>query len=81
MAPGLDYSAEQIERMRKYLDEARQYCVRELRTRASIYQKGRQRLQADLKRRTASLEDPKRRDLHCKIQNLRIPRKPGADAG
>ncbi|MGC8794024.1 MAG: M48 family metalloprotease, partial [Bryobacteraceae bacterium] len=71
-APKLEYSAAQIERMRKYLDEAREFCTREFRTRLSNYQKQRQQLQADLKRRTASLEDPERRELHCKIQNLRI---------
>ncbi len=71
-APKLEYNPAQIARMRKYLDEAQQYCVREFRLRLANHQKDRQRLQADLKRRTASLEDPERRDLHCKIQNLRI---------
>lgn len=71
-APKLEYNAAQIERMRKYLGEARQYCVREFRARRSNYQKDRERLQADLKRRTASLGDQERRDLHCRIQNLRI---------
>ncbi len=71
-APKLEYSAAQIAAMRKYLDEARSYCVREFRQRASSRQKEREQAQADLKRRTASLEDPERREIHCRIQNARI---------
>jgi len=71
-AAKLEYNAAQIAQMRKYLDEARDFCVREFRSRLSSYHKQRQQLQGDLKRRTASLEDPERRDMHCKIQNLRI---------
>jgi len=71
-AAKLEYSPAQIEAMRKYLDQARGFCVREYRRRASAHQKERERAQADLKRRTASLEDPERRRIHCRIQNLRI---------
>jgi len=71
-APKLEYSPTQLAQMRKYLDEARDSCTREFRQRASSYQKQREQAQADLKRRTASLEDPERRQIHCRIQNARI---------
>ncbi len=71
-AARLEYSPVQIEAMRKYLDQARAFCVRQYRQRASAYQKERERAQADLKRRTAGLEDAERRRIHCRIQNLRI---------
>jgi len=71
-ADSLRFTPAQIEAMRKYLDRARDSCVRLYRQRAAGYQKERERTQAELKRRTASLEDPERRQIHCKIQNARI---------
>lgn len=71
-AEKFEFSASQIEAMRKYLDRSRDSCVRLYRQRASQYQKQREKAQAELKRRTASLDDAERRQMHCNIQNARI---------
>ncbi len=74
IAPTLEYSADQIEGMRKYLDAAQAYCVDQYRKKRDEYAKDLDKAQSDLKANTAHLSDPQRHDLHCQIQNLRALR-------
>lgn len=72
IAPTLEFSASQIERMREYLDQAQKHCVGEFDERAKRQDTELQKAQDELKRRSKKLKDAERKRLHCRIQNARI---------
>jgi predicted Zn-dependent protease len=74
IAPALEYSASQIQRMREYLGQAKDYCVGVFEQHEEVYDKDLEAAQRDLQRRSAKLNEKERHDLHCNIQNLRALR-------
>lgn len=70
-APRLEFTAAQIQQMREYLRRSREYCVSRYKDRVKEHEKNLESAQAELKRRTATLSDAERKELHCRIQNLR----------
>lgn len=66
VAARLEYSAAQIERMRKYLDQASSYCVGRYEATAKDYDNAVAEAQRELKKR--GITETERHDLHCKIQ-------------
>jgi len=71
-AERLEFSPNQIQQMRRYLEQARDFCQRRWRNRAQELDKKLQQTQADLRSRTARLTPDERKRLHCEIQNLRL---------
>jgi hypothetical protein len=71
IATGLEFSPRQIEAMAKQLDKSKDACVRHYRKRAEEHGKELQRVQASLKASTARLSEAERKQMHCRIQNLR----------
>ncbi|HYY72780.1 MAG TPA: M48 family metalloprotease, partial [Candidatus Bathyarchaeia archaeon] len=70
-APELEYSPAQIQQMRDYVNEAKDYCVTQFKQRHNQLHAQMEQAQKDLKENTSHLSDPARHNLHCKIQNLR----------
>ncbi len=71
LAPKLEYSPDQIDGMRKYLDSAKSYCVSQYKRREDEYGNELNQAQESLKKDTARMTDEQRHEEHCKIQNLR----------
>lgn len=69
IAPRLEYSQAQIDAMRKYLNEAEDFCVGRFNERAKDYAEELSRYQSSLQKADAS--DGARHNLHCEIQNTR----------
>ena len=72
IAPTLEFTPNQIERMRNYVKDSKKYCVNLWEDRAKQREKELRDSQQELRRRTASLSDDERHRLHCRIQNSRI---------
>ncbi|MEW5975982.1 MAG: M48 family metalloprotease [Acidobacteriota bacterium] len=70
-APTLEFSPQQIEQMREYLKQSREYCVDQFKEHAKEHDKDLERVQARLKSDSARLNESQRHELHCQIQNLR----------
>jgi hypothetical protein len=71
LAPTLEFNQSQIDEMRKYLNESKDYCVGQFKARSDRYDKQLEQAQADLKQQTSKLSDSQRKEKHCRIQNLR----------
>lgn len=71
IAPKLEFSQTQIEAMRKYLDKSKDSCVGNFKKRADDHGKQLRDVQATLKASTGKLSDEERKQIHCRIQNLR----------
>ncbi len=66
------FSLNQVEAMRQYLDGAREYCAGRFRNKAKKYGDEINRIQRELKRKAGHLEEARRHDLHCRLQNLQV---------
>lgn len=71
-APRLEFSRTQIESMRVYLDQSKDYCTTKFENRAKTHEEAMDKAQAELRRRTAKVTEAERHRLHCDIQNSRI---------
>lgn len=71
LAPDLGFTQSQIDAHRKHLERARDTCIDEYKDAAKSYNRQLRDAQAELRRRTARLNDEERHELHCRIQNLR----------
>jgi len=71
LAPTLEFSQSQIDEMRKYLNDSKDYCVGQFKSHSDQYDKQLEQAQAELKQQTAKLSESQRKERHCKIQNLR----------
>lgn len=71
-APRLEFSAIQVERMREYLDQARKHCTGRFENQAKQLDDTLRKAQTDLRRLGRGKDDARRKQLHCRIQNLRI---------
>jgi beta-barrel assembly-enhancing protease len=67
----LEFRSNQIASMRQYLEQAGEYCVSGYEQRTRQHEEALREAQAELKRRTKELDDDERKELHCRIQNLR----------
>ncbi len=72
IAPTLEFSIEQINGMREYLNNAQDYCTSEFKKRRADYDTEFKQEQQELKKESPGLSDARRQEMHCKIQNLRI---------
>jgi hypothetical protein len=68
----LEYSPGQIQEMRQYLNGAKDYCVAQFKDHAQQHERELAEAQRELRRKSDSLSDQERHELHCRIQNLRI---------
>lgn len=71
ISPTLEYSPEQIRKMREYLNSAQDYCVGQFKKATKQYDTQIQQAQTELKRVNVKADSSQRHDLHCRIQNLR----------
>lgn len=74
LAPTLEFGAAEIAAQRKALEKGRDFCVTRFKEHAKQYEKQVDAAQKDLKKKTASLSEEQRKQLHCKIQNLELLR-------
>lgn len=65
------YSKAEFDDAREALKRGRELCVKQFKQRASQYGKEIERLQKQLKDQASRISAAERRELHCKIQNLR----------
>jgi len=73
IAPTLEFSPAQIERMRQYIKQSRRTCIDRFKQRGKDLDAQLRQAQAELKQLGPGPENKTRRhDLHCRIQNLRV---------
>mgnify|MGYP005845024283 CR=1 FL=1 len=71
LSPKLDIAPAELAAMRRYLGDARKHCIAMFREDARQHDRELRDALADLRRRSASLDDAERRELHCRIVDLR----------
>jgi hypothetical protein len=74
LAPTLEFPTTEIDLQRKALDKGKDFCVSRFKGHAKQYGKQVDVAQKDLKKKSASLSEDQRNQLHCKIQNLELLR-------
>jgi beta-barrel assembly-enhancing protease len=74
LAPTHSFSTADIEALRKTLGKGKESCVSRFKEHAKQYSQQIDAAQKDLKKKTASLSEEQRRQMHCKIQNLELLR-------
>ena len=74
LAPTLTFSVSEIAAQRKALGKGKDSCVSRFKEHGKQYEKQIDRAQNDLKKKTAILNEPQRKQAHCKIQNLELLR-------
>lgn len=72
MAPTLEFSTAEIAAQRKTLGKGKDFCVARFKDHTKQYGKQIDTAQKDLKKKTASLDEDQRNQLHCRIQNLEL---------
>jgi Zn-dependent protease with chaperone function len=72
LAPKLEYTSQQINEMRDYLNKAQDYCTGEFKKRGEQYDSELRQAEQQLTAKSATLSDKDRQEMHCNIQNLRI---------
>lgn len=70
-AAKLEFSPAQIDRMRKYLEQAGEHCTGRFARRARELEREIGGAQSELRRLSRSQDDGRRKKLHCRIRNLR----------
>ncbi|MFN3321860.1 MAG: M48 family metalloprotease [Bryobacteraceae bacterium] len=71
-APQLEFSSTQLRQMRGYFDQAERYCVHEFKQRGREYEREMNEKQRELRQRSSNLDSAVRRELHCRVQHLRV---------
>lgn len=66
------YTSAQVQKMKTYLDQSKDYCVSAYKGRTRQYEREVQDASMDLYRIGGRLDEADRHDRHCQIQNLRI---------
>ncbi len=74
LAPQLKFSAADIQRQRDSLNQGEKMCVGRFKDHTKRYSAQLQVAQNDLKKKTASLTEEQRKQIHCDIQNLDLLR-------
>jgi Zn-dependent protease with chaperone function len=67
----MEFSAEQIERMRKYQEQAKDFCVAQHKDRSKQLEKELQAAEKELQRRNGQPGEEREKELRCRVQNLR----------
>jgi hypothetical protein len=83
-ASSLDFTPDQIEKTRKYLEDTKGYCVGEFKQKADQLDAKISAAEKNLKENQASIPEAERHELHCEIQNdrlLKAQAKVAADHG
>jgi beta-barrel assembly-enhancing protease len=70
-APQLNLTANDLEAMRKHVRESQDYCTTNVKTRAKSYDDEIDETTAELKRLGKTIDEARRHDLHCRIQETR----------
>lgn len=70
-APDLKLSAGDLQAMRRHVRESQDYCTSNVKANAKTYEQQTNDLMAELKRLGNKIEESRRHDLHCQIQDLR----------
>jgi Zn-dependent protease with chaperone function len=70
LAPKLEFSAAEIESQREALESGKEVCVDRFENHMKQYSKQIEAAQADLKKKTATLTETQRKEMHCNLQNL-----------
>ncbi|MGZ4829181.1 MAG: M48 family metalloprotease [Candidatus Angelobacter sp.] len=70
-APSLKLSSSDLEGMRRHLRQSQDYCTANVKARARTYEKETDERMAEIKRLGEKIEEGRRHDLHCQIQELR----------
>lgn len=71
VAPTLKLTPGDLEAMRKHVRESQDYCTTNVKARAKKYETQSEERTAEIKRLSNNIEEAKRHDLHCQIQELR----------
>ena len=71
-ADSYEFSANQIDQMRKFLDDAQDYCVGQFENKIKDLNQQIERDQSELEGQSSHLNEGDRHRLHCSIQNSRI---------
>lgn len=70
-APTLKFNSRDFDGMRQHVRQSQDYCTANARDRAKSYAQQTDRLMAELKRLGNQIEETRRHELHCQIQDLR----------
>lgn len=70
-APKLTFSSDEFEAMRKHLGASQEFCTTNVKKRSKSYENKIDAHTAELKRLGNTIDEGKRHDLHCQIQELR----------
>ena len=72
LAPSVSFSTAEVEKERQALKAAKDSCRDRFKNHSKTYSKQLENARKELKLRSASLTDPPRHALHCRIQNLEL---------
>src|SRR6516225_4643818 len=70
-APDLKFTPKDFQGMREHVRQSQDYCTTNVKDRAKTYEKDTETRMAELKRLGNKIEESRRHDLHCQIQELR----------
>lgn len=70
LAPKLEFSTTEIETQRAAFKDGKKMCVARFKDHSKQYGKQIETAQSDLKKKTATLSEEQRAQMHCNIQNL-----------
>jgi len=71
LAPSLNLSSIDLAGMRQHVRQSQDYCTTNVKERSKIYEKQTDERMAEIKRLGNKIEESRRHDLHCQIQELR----------
>ena len=71
VAPDLKFTPKDFQGMREHVRRSQDYCTTNVKDRAKTYEKDTETRMAELKRLGNKIEESRRHDLHCQIQELR----------
>ena len=70
LAPKLEFSATEIQTQREAFQDGKKMCVTQFKDHSKQYGRQIEAAQIDLKKKTATLTEEQRAQMHCNIQNL-----------
>lgn len=70
LAPKLEFGAGEIQAQRNALESGKKLCVNRFKDHSRLYGRQIETAQKDLKKKTSSLGESERKQIHCSIQNL-----------
>src|SRR5579883_1636193 len=72
LAPKLEFSSSEIQAQRAAFQSGEKMCLTRFKDHSKQYQKQIEAAQSDLKKKSATLTDDQRAQMHCNIQNLNL---------